>query len=177
MIDTQRLELFPAHAEHLRADLAGRESLSRALSAHVPPSWPPEHYDSQAIEYTLRMLEADGTPPEWCLHYFIRRATSDSQRTLIGLGGYKGAPSADGTVELGYGVLPEFQRQGYGSEATLGMIRRAFEDHRVQRVIAHTLPGLVPSIGVLDKCGFTFIGEGTEEGAICYELKRADYAP
>ena len=41
-------------------------------------------------------------------------------------------------------------------------------------MIAETLPGLMPSIGVLRKCGFRFIGDGSEPGVIRYELTRDD---
>jgi RimJ/RimL family protein N-acetyltransferase len=40
--------------------------------------------------------------------------------------------------------------------------------------IAQTLPELAPSIGVLEKCGFRFAGEGGEPGVIRYERGRAD---
>ena len=53
------------------------------------------------------------------------------------------------------------------------MIRHAFESTDVERVTAHTLPSLVPSIGVLEKCGFVFEGPGSEEGAIRYALTRS----
>jgi RimJ/RimL family protein N-acetyltransferase len=57
--------------------------------------------------------------------------------------------------------------------ATLGVVRRAFEAPSVRRVIAGTLPELTPSIGVLRKCGFTLIGEGSEPGVIRYEMNRS----
>jgi RimJ/RimL family protein N-acetyltransferase len=43
-------------------------------------------------------------------------------------------------------------------------------------VIAETLPELTPSIGVLGKCGFHLIGEGSEPGVIRFELTRAAYS-
>jgi RimJ/RimL family protein N-acetyltransferase len=38
-------------------------------------------------------------------------------------------------------------------------------------VILETLPDLTPSIGVLEKCGFRFIGEGSESGVVRYERR------
>jgi len=46
----------------------------------------------------------------------------------------------------------------------------------VQRAIAEALPELTPSIGVLRKCGFRFIGDGAEPGVIRFELTRADFS-
>mgnify|MGYP003694729629 CR=1 FL=1 len=97
------------------------------------------------------------------------------RRTLIGSGGYKGPPSDDGVVEVGYGIVSDHRRRGYAVEATRGLIAKAFVEPKVNRVIAETLPELIPSIGVLTKCGFRLIGEGSEPGVIRFELTRAEF--
>jgi [ribosomal protein S5]-alanine N-acetyltransferase len=73
---------------------------------------------------------------------------------------------------VGYGVVRDHQRRGYASETVRGLVGHAFALPEVHRVIAETLPELTPSIGVLEKCGFRFIGEGSEPGVIRYELSR-----
>jgi RimJ/RimL family protein N-acetyltransferase len=75
----------------------------------------------------------------------------------MGSAGYKGPPSADATLEVGYGIVSEYQRQGYASEVVHGFLAHAFALPAVHRVVAETLPSLVPSIGVLRKCGFRLI--------------------
>jgi hypothetical protein len=55
------------------------------------------------------------------------------------------------------------------------LVSRAFGDTRVATVIAHTLPGLMPSIGVLRATGFEYDGPGEdphEPTAIRYVLPR-----
>ena len=94
----------------------------------------------------------------------------------VGTVGYKGPPSADGTVEVGYGILPEYQRRGYASEAVRALLARAFAVPAVRRVIAETLPELTASIGVMTKCGLSFIGQGSERAVIRYELPRERYS-
>ena len=54
IIATPRLELVAATPAVLRAELAGTAALAAALGATVPADWPPEFYDRDAIEYTLR---------------------------------------------------------------------------------------------------------------------------
>jgi RimJ/RimL family protein N-acetyltransferase len=54
-------------------------------------------------------------------------------------------------------------------------LERAFGLPEVTRVIAETLPDLTPSIGVLKKCGFRLVGEGSEPGVIRFELTRAGH--
>ena len=85
---------------------------------------------------------------------------------LIGNGGYKGPPTSDGTVEIGYSIVEPYQRKGFGSEAARGLVDHAFQYPSVKRVIAETLPYLASSIGVLMKNGFRLTGLGAEEGAI-----------
>lgn len=69
-----------------------------------------------------------------------------------------GPSDAKGEVELGYGVVPEFQR-------VRGMTKFAFRDSRVQAVVGQTIPSLIPSIGVLQKAEFRFEGEGSDPHA------------
>lgn len=164
-----RLELVPATLTHLRADLAGRDALSRALRAHVSDEWPPELYDEAATRWSLDWLIAHPHGAGWNFYYLIAAAPAP---VLVGLAGFKGFPDEEGTVEIGYSILPERRRRGYASEAVRALVAFAFADDRVRRVVAETLPDMSPSIGVLEKCGFTFTGAGAEEGAIRFVLAR-----
>jgi len=172
VLSTPRLRLVPVLAETLRAAIAGREQLSRVLSVCVPDSWPPEYLDEGALQYTLdRLVESPESANWWA--YFVVRA-EPAPPTLIGCVGYKGLPR-EGAVEVGYGIVADQRRQGYATEATAALIDRAFEYPGVDRVLAETLPELVGSVGVMQRCGMRFIGEGSEHGVIRYELTRAEW--
>ena len=142
------------------------------MRVEVPESWPPELYDRAAAEYMLARLQKGRNQARWWLRYVVLKSGPSNPPMLVGACGYKGPPAADGTVEVGYSILPEFRRRGYAKEAVRGLIATAFEDQRVTRVIAETLPGLAPSIGVLRTTGFHCVGEGSEEGVIRFELER-----
>lgn len=174
MIVTERLLLVPATPELTRAALAGSSTLAASLRAFVPPTWPPTYLDAPALEYTLERLAEEPDNAGWWLHFILLKGAGD-EHTLIGSGGYKGPPSADGTVEVGYGIVTDHRRYGYASEATRGLLANAFAMPMVKRAIAETLPELTPSIGVLTKCGFRLIGEGSEPGVIRFELTRAEW--
>ena len=174
MIVTDRLELVPATPETTRAALAGSSALAASLRASVPATWPPEYLDAPSLEYTLLRLAEGPENAGWWLHFIVLKG-DDGSRTLIGSGGYKGPPSNDGTVEVGYGIVSDRRRRGYASEATRGLLAHAFAWPRVRRAIAETLPELAPSIGVLEKCGFRLIGKGSEPGVIRFELTRAEW--
>jgi len=175
VIVTDRLTLVPATIELTRSALDGPEALGGALGASVPPTWPPEYLDAPAFEFTLRRLAEDPAQAGWWLYFVLLRGGSTP--LLIGSSGYKGPPSEDGTVEIGYGIVSDQRRRGFASEAVQALLARAFAVPAVHRVIAETLPELTPSIGVLQKSGFRLIGEGSEPGVIRFELPRAAWSP
>jgi len=157
------------------AALEGNETLGASLGALVPPTWPPEFLDSASLEFVLRRM-VEGEPLSVWWLYFVVLGQPDTSRTLIGSVGFKGPPTDDGMVELGYGIVRDRHRQGYASEAVRGLLARAFASPEVTRVTAETYPELVGSIGVLRRCRFRFIGDGSEPGVIRYEITRAEYA-
>lgn len=176
---TQRLELRPGSASALRAALESNGALASVLDVDVSEAWPPELYDADAVRWTLDQLgdRIDGGPYGF---YYLIRCRPGARGTLIGVGGFKGAPNANGEVELGYGVLWEFQRQGYASEAVQAWLALAFADPSIRIVVGQTLASLTPSIGVLEKAGFRLTGAGADEApegeqVIRYELDREAY--
>ena len=175
LILTERLALVPATAELTRAALDGNDALASRLEAIVPATWPPDLLDPPSLQFTLDRLAEGPEQAGWWLHFVLLLGT-EVRRTLIGSSGYKGPPSPDGTVEVGYGIVRDHQRRGYATEVVRGLLAQAFVLPSVRRVIAETLPELASSIGVLHKCGFRLIGEGSEPGVIRFELTRAGYA-
>lgn len=170
-IETSRMYLVPATPESLRAELDGLP-LAGVLNVRVPRGWPPELYEPAVARYTLERLVEDAGAAAWWMWYFIRRGDGAEQDTLVGIGGYKGQPGADGTVEIGYSIVAQFQRQGYASEAATGLVRYAFGDARVRRVIAETLPDGLASMAVLRRCGFEPVSDGADPGVRRFELRR-----
>ena len=165
-IETARLQLIAATEELVRAEIEDRAAFSAFLQAQVPADWPPEFNDIHTQTFTLQKLAGNPEQVGWWTWYFILQGTSDSERVLIGNGGFKGSPTADG-VEVGYSILQQFQNAGYGSEAVAGLLDWAFQQH-VRCVSAETLPELGASIRVLEKNGFSYVGPGSEEGVILY---------
>ncbi|MFZ2029778.1 MAG: GNAT family protein [Vitreimonas sp.] len=169
-IETARLWLVQASNEVLREDLKGADALAAALNVEAPPEWPPgDEYDAGAINYVIALQEREPAAYDWGFRYFVLRAP---RPRLIGCGGYTG-PARDGAIEIGYSVCPNFRRQGIASEAAIGLVDHAFRHSDVSRVIAHTFPHLVSSIGVLERAGFRRVGSGKEAGTVCYAVSRS----
>jgi len=61
--------------------------------------------------------------------------------------------------ELSWFVLPEYQHQGYASEITRALLCFAFETLNAPRVLAETHPGNPATNRLLEKLGFTNLGE------------------
>jgi RimJ/RimL family protein N-acetyltransferase len=129
----------------------------------VAADWPTEHYDDEALQFSLKALDVGDEPPMW---YIIERETT----TLVGIVG--GGTPKDGVLSIGYSVLPQYRRRGYATEAVGALIRWGLARTDVERIIADTYAELVASIGVLEKNGFRFAGDGDGERVIRYELSR-----
>jgi RimJ/RimL family protein N-acetyltransferase len=160
---------MPATVASLTAELDGNDAFARHMALPVPDAWPPELYDEAAIRYTADRLADVPAEAGWWLYYVTTAAESPS---LVGVAGYKGPPTADGVAEIGYGVLEDQRRKGYATEASRALIDRAFAFAAVHVVAAETYPHLTPSIGVMEKCGLGFVGDGSEAGVIRYEITR-----
>ena len=166
-IKTKRLALIPASVKSMEAEIESPTELARLLKIRLPKAWPPPLNDDASQRWMLDYLHKHAGS-RWGMWY-IALKTKPSQ--LIGNCGFKGAP-VRGAVEIGYSIAPEFQRRGYASEAAGGLLRFAFDDPEVQRVLAETFPDLMPSIGVLRKCGFRRVQGNSEPGAIRFSLPR-----
>jgi RimJ/RimL family protein N-acetyltransferase len=172
-IATDRLRLVVATIEMLTAEFESNEQFCRIVGAELPSNWPPALYDQGAAEYTIARLKESPASSNWWMRYIVLDC-ADLARTVIGTVGFKGPPSSDGIVEIGYGLLRQFQKQGYATEAVAGMIAWAFQHADVRAVRAQTLPNLVASIAVMKRNGFEFMCESEEDGlqTVVYELPR-----
>jgi len=83
---------------------------------------------------------------------------------------FKG-PQEKGRVEVGYGILPEYEGQGYATEAVKAVCEWAFSEKDVYYVEAETDPDNSASQRVLEKNGFAVTGKTGEEGPR-FELKK-----
>lgn len=156
-----RLRLVDGTLELLSAALEGPGALERLLGVSVAEGW--EGFP-EALPILCASYQNQPEGHAWGSLFFIE----PEARTLVGFGGFKGAPSANGVVELGYAVAPAFRGRGLATEAVNQMVRRALEHAAVRAVDAHTLGHDNPSTRVLQKTGFRKIGQidDPDEGPI-----------
>jgi RimJ/RimL family protein N-acetyltransferase len=155
-MDPRRLTLFPHAPEYLRALAQGPEFYQAVSGFQAAGGL--GGFIRAASEDFLKRLQSATEPDPWLWGF----AVVDCQNKVIGMAAFKGAPDADRTVEIAYGISPAYQGRGYATEAALGLIQFARDSGRVSRVCAHTRPTNDASIRVLEKCGFTLVGETAE---------------
>jgi len=71
---------------------------------------------------------------------------------------------------VSYGIIDSHQGEGYATEATQALLEWVKWDPRVLRIVAETFPAMAASIAVMEKCGMSFLGEGSESGTIRYGM-------
>jgi RimJ/RimL family protein N-acetyltransferase len=143
-----RIVVVPATAAHLEALIDGPDAFAARFGWRVEPGYLGEEF-AAALPHSLDAITDGGIPPEWFSHLFVH----EGDAAVIGLGGFKGEPE-EGAAEIGYGVAPAYERDGYATEAAQLLIAKA-EAAGVTTVIAHTLPERNASTSVLTRLGFT----------------------
>ena len=168
-IATPRLDLVAVTAESLLCQVGFgpnfRVELGAILDAEVPEGWPHENWEPHVLDYLLDLFAVTPESSGWC-RYLILRGTD--KRTLIGTFGSSIPKPETGEAEIGYGLLPDWQRQGLAAEAVVAMLPWLETQRTIRAFVAQTFPHLRGSIRVLEKTGFQQVGPGFEDGAILF---------
>ena len=157
LIHTQRLRLITCEQKYLAAIVRDPCSLGELLKVTVPEQWP-EH--PQAYSHALSLLKEQPLLPYsgWWLYLFVH----PSLKALVGSGGFKSAPDADGVVEIGCEIAPAFRRQGFATEGLRGLIRYAFTRPEAGAVDAYSMPMKGPQSELAKEVGMKRNGEATD---------------
>lgn len=149
-LHTTRLDLRPLPAAVARALPHDRETAALLLGLTLPAAWPQaDLFDVLPIHAAARSEELFGV---WVM---IERESE----TVIGDIGFMGPPGEDGTVEIGYSVIPDRRGRGYATEAARVMVDWALAQPRVRAVVAGCSRENVPSVHVLERVGFVCTSE------------------
>ena len=100
-------------------------------------------------------------------------AITKDKKEIIGSSGFHNFPDVKGMVEVGFGIVPEFQNQGFGTELLMGMWRMISTYPRVQTLRYTVSPDNEPSLHIIKKLGFIHCGEQIDEEdglELIYEL-------
>lgn len=167
-IGTTRLRLVPATAELVRLEIEQLPQFFKQLGVEPISDWPSDNL-AQVLPFFFDQLTSEASLVGWLSWYWI--LDTPSTRQLVGGGGFKGTPD-DGCVEIGYETRVAYRRKGIATEAVGAQVLWALNQPDVARVLAETREDNVASRGVLTKLGFSLVGDGLENGQLCYEIVR-----
>lgn len=173
---TPRLELI-AIDKSLARVLADSGALAEAINARLADDWPPEFWYEAVPVMGAWVTNKPEVGRGWGMWLMVLRADPrNGQRTLIGDIGFKGPPTSEGRVDIGYSTCASRRGRGYTSEAVGALCDWALADARVRLLVGETFDSIPDSIRVLEKNGFVFAGAGTghggEENVRRYERRR-----
>ena len=150
-LHTDRLELRPLPAAAAKALPGDRATAAGLLGAALAPDWPlPDLLDvlpSQAA------AEADSE------RFGVWAIVESASQTVIGDAGFMGPPGPDRSLEIGFSLVPDRRRKGYAGEAVRALVPWALRQPGVSAVDARCDPANVASVRVLERAGFSLIGE------------------
>jgi len=152
---TDRLELKPLPVKAAAALPEDREMVGRALGSQLSEEWP----DPNLFDVLRRHAGASVDTECFGVWVMIERSSG----TVIGDIGFHGPPDDQGTVEIGYSVVPSRRRRGYATEAAGALVEWARSQPNTNVILAGCDPNNVPSIRTLERVGFRRTGEANGE--------------
>ena len=158
---TERMELRPLPAIAAAALPEDREEASRILGAALPVEWPqPDLLD-------VLPLQAAASQETEC--YGVWVMIERESGSVVGDVGFIGPPDENGSIEVGYSVIPDRRRRGYATEAASAIVEWALSEPGVEVVVAGCDRDNEPSIRTLERLGFQRTGEANGQLRWRYE--------
>lgn len=168
MIQTRRLNLLPLTVADLKILLESVPAMEERLSLQLAPDLMTEPFRVAVTKKLSKMETAPVQLHPWYTYWLII-----IRNVPVGAGmvGFKGSPDETGSVEIGYGIDPVYQRAGYMTEAVKGMIAWAFTNPGCKVITATlTAPDNIASHRVLEKVGMQQIYSG--DNGISFKLDK-----
>lgn len=147
-IHTERLVLIPFTLEAARALYAGDQAVLAYLGLQATPYWPDQE-TMDTLPKVIKHLEKVQEPTGFESWMIVLKRN----RTVIGDAGFKGPPGAEGVVDIGYSIIEQEHRKGYGMETAKGLLSWAFAQPSVKAVTAKCLIANTASTRILEKLG------------------------
>ena len=105
-------------------------------------------------------------------------AVEKVSKQVIGSAGFHDFPDQNGMIEIGFGIVPEKQNNGFGKELLFGMWDWVCKKPEVKTLRYTVSPTNEPSMRIIKKIGFTKVGEQIDEEdglELIFEKSKADY--
>jgi RimJ/RimL family protein N-acetyltransferase len=156
-LKTKHLTLVPHVPAHLLGLRKSEQEYEQMSGFRAAPGL--RDFLLMASPEFLQSLESASRPDPWKFGFAVFHTIEDR---VIGICGFVGPPDSNGSVEIGYSIVPECQGKGFATEAAEALIAFAAKAGGVRKVCAHTLAERNASTRVLEKCGFAKTNEITD---------------
>lgn len=155
-VNSARLELRVHSPQSLLALIEGEEVFQRVFGLRAAEGLRSYFVSGEVSPLWLAQLREAHQPDPWTFGFAV---VDRANALVVGSAGFKGRPDDAGTAEVAYAIVPAFEGKGYATETLGELVRFAFNDERVRKLCAHTLPVHNASGRVLSKNGFVHVGE------------------
>lgn len=108
----------------------------------------------------------------------ILLAIEKNSKEIVGSAGFHDFPNEFGMIEIGFGIVPERQNQGFGKELLYGMWDEIVKRPDVKTLRYTVSPTNAPSMHIIKSLRFEFMGEQIDEidgPELIYELSSEKY--
>jgi len=128
-----------------------------SLGLKTVKSWPDKE-SLETLPKIIKNLELVKEPTgfeSWMI-------VNQDNMTVIGDAGFKGRPNANGEVDIGYSIIKEEQKKGFGFETAKALTDWALLHESVKDITASCFIKNTASIRILEKLGMHEVSRNTE---------------
>ncbi|MEP1032006.1 GNAT family N-acetyltransferase [Ekhidna sp.] len=131
---------------------------------------------ADALKYMKDRMDPDLDKKGFVNHVMIHKESGE----LVGTCSLHNREGVDG-IDIGYALLPQYERKGYATEGAKAMVELAFNRYQLDQVNAITTSENVGSCRVLERLGFVHKGhvklpDGVHEIRL-YTLQKRQWNP
>ncbi|WP_150275456.1 GNAT family N-acetyltransferase [Paenibacillus tepidiphilus] len=156
-IETDRLLIIPITYSMANSILHSDYKAFDNMGVHLSGKWPKQ--DTLDILHFIKdTLSKDDEVDGFGVWMIVKK----EDMTAIGDAGFKGGPDENGAIEIGFGLVEEEQRKGYGYEAASSLLEWGSQIAGVKVIKADCLIDNAGSIHLLKKCGMRETGRDLE---------------
>ena len=158
--------LIPITLEITKSLINGCNKEIEKLGIKIDKNWPTND-TKDILPIIYETLEKDKIPSGFETWMIVRKDTM----TVIGDIGFHGKPNENGEVEVGYGLVENERRKGFGLESLSAIINWALSQKNVKIIKAECLIDNIPSTRILEKVGLKEIKR--DKNLIYLELNKS----
>jgi len=154
LIQTSRLDLHLISVNYLNTLFEYPESFSIPPRAGYQNPHAVLIKNSGPLRWRVPQVKRDPELNKWFVRFIVSRETQE----VVGTISFHAEPDADGMIEIGLGIEPACQNNGYATEALAGMWHWVCTQPGVRTLRYTVSPSNVPSQRIIEKFGFSHIG-------------------